>query len=206
VISTIDRRDCQGAERQVRLSGAGLILVAASVITGEHSFWAAPQHGYGGPTETPVACHERAKTGRYSPIHSGQTGHETARLAGHFTACCAVSPRPAGFYTPAVGGSIPSAPTQRGERNWTAKNHQAIFAVGLRSRAIGRLRCVLADRPHDVLGAPEPPPPPPPVPPALPAGPLPGLPGPPGMLTAGLTPPVPPAPPLPPVPATTGKS
>ena len=42
------------------------------------------------------------------------------------------------------------------------------FAVGLRSRAIGRLRCVLADRPHDVLGPPEPPPP---VPPALPAGP-----------------------------------
>jgi hypothetical protein len=65
-------------------------------------------------TTKPPLCHECAKTGRHSPTIRGQSGHEPAAELGiprrYDTASNALDNR-ARIYTPAVGGSIPSAPT-----------------------------------------------------------------------------------------------
>jgi hypothetical protein len=75
-------------------------------------------------TIKPPLCQECAKTGRHSPTHRGQGGNQTAAELGicrHHRTVRNTVDRPARIYTPAVGGSIPSAPTNviAGQRrNW----------------------------------------------------------------------------------------
>jgi hypothetical protein len=65
-------------------------------------------------TIKPPLCQECAKTGRHSPTHRGQGGNQTAAELGicrHHRTVRNTVDRRARIYTPAVGGSIPSAPT-----------------------------------------------------------------------------------------------